>query len=134
MLLKDHLFLQGGSPLAEAGIADLGQRFVDMSQPYDSNWRAAFATEAQALDIPLHQGVYAAVVGPQLETAAEYRYLKIIGADAVGMSTVPEVIVARQLKMKVLACAVLTDVCDPDHLAPIDLPDIFAQAKKGLQS
>jgi len=71
------------------------------------------------------------VVGPQLETAAEYRYLKTIGADAVGMSTVPEVIVARQLEMQVLACAVLTDVCDPDQLAPIDISEIFTQAKRG---
>lgn len=131
MLLRDHLFLQGGSPLAEPGAAALGPRFVDMSEPYDSAWREAFAVLAQQENIPLHQGVYAAVVGPQLETAAEYRYLKKIGADAVGMSTVPEVIVARQLQMQVLACAVLTDVCDPDNLTPIDLPDIFAQAKKG---
>ena len=131
MLLSDHLFLQGGSPLAEAGVAELGPRFVDMSQPYDPSWRQQFTDLAKSLHIPLYQGVYAAVVGPQLETAAEYRYLKTIGADAVGMSTVPEVIVARQLEMKVLACAVLTDVCDPDNLAPIDIPDIFEQAKKG---
>lgn len=131
MLLKDHLFLQGGSPLAEDGIAELGPRFVDMSQPYSLRWRVEFERLAQEHDIPLHQGVYAAVVGPQLETAAEYRYLKTIGADAVGMSTVPEVIVARQLEMEVLACAVLTDVCDPDNLAPIDISDIFKQAKRG---
>lgn len=131
MLLKDHLFLQGGSPLAEDGIAELGPRFVDMSQPYSLRWRVEFERLAQEYNIPLHQGVYAAVVGPQLETAAEYRYLKTIGADAVGMSTVPEVIVARQLEMEVLACAVLTDVCDPDNLAPIDISDIFKQAKRG---
>lgn len=131
MLLKDHLFLQGGSPLAEEGVADLGPRFVDMSQPYSPSWRAEFDRLAQEQNTPLHQGVYAAVVGPQLETAAEYRYLKTIGADAVGMSTVPEVIVARQLDMEVLACAVLTDVCDPDNLVPIDISDIFKQAKRG---
>ena len=131
MLLKDHLFLQGGSPLAEEGVAKLGPRFVDMSQPYSPSWRAEFDRLAQEQNTPLHQGVYAAVVGPQLETAAEYRYLKTIGADAVGMSTVPEVIVARQLEMEVLACAVLTDVCDPDNLAPIDISDIFKQAKRG---
>lgn len=131
MLLKDHIFLQGGSPLAEAGVASLGPRFVDMSQPYDLSWREQFRAIAQAQNQRLHQGVYAAVVGPQLETAAEYRYLKTIGADAVGMSTVPEVIVARQLEMQVLACAVLTDVCDPDQLAPIDISDIFTQAKRG---
>ena len=71
------------------------------------------------------------MVGPQLETAAEYRYLKIIGADAVGMSTVPEVIVARQLGLEVIAFSVLTDVCDPDDLQPIHIPDIMAMAKKG---
>jgi len=131
MLLKDHLFLQGGSPLAEEGVAELGPRFVDMSQPYSPSWRAEFDRLAQEQNTPLHQGVYAAVVGPQLETAAEYRYLKTIGADAVGMSTVPEVIVARQLDMEVLACAVLTDVCDPDNLVPIDISDIFKQAKRG---
>ena len=131
MLLNDHLFLQGGSPLAEAGVADLGPRFVDMSQPYALQWRRQFEQLAKKHHIPLHQGVYAAVVGPQLETAAEYRYLKIIGADAVGMSTVPEVIVARQLDMTVLACAVITDICNPDNLSPIDIPDIFTQAKKG---
>jgi len=78
----------------------------------------------------LHRGVYAAVLGPQLETRAEYRYLKTIGADAVGMSTVPEVIVANQLEFPCIAFSALTDVCDPDALAPIDLEDIFAQAKK----
>ena len=131
MLLKDHIFLQGGSPLAEAGVDALGPRFVDMSQPYDPSWREQFTAIAQAQNQKLHQGVYAAVVGPQLETAAEYRYLKTIGADAVGMSTVPEVIVARQLEMQVLACAVLTDVCNPDQLDPIDISDIFTQAKRG---
>jgi len=131
MLLDDHIFLQGGSPLAEPGVADLGPRFVDMSQPYSPNWRGEFKRLAQAQNTPMHQGVYAAVVGPQLETAAEYRYLKTIGADTVGMSTVPEVIVARQLQLDVLACAVITDVCNPDQLAPINLPDIFTQAKRG---
>lgn len=131
MLLDDHIFLQGGSPLAEPGVVDLGPRFVDMSQPYSPSWREEFKQLAQAQNTPLHQGVYAAVLGPQLETAAEYRYLKTIGADAVGMSTVPEVIVARQLELDVLACAVLTDVCNPDQLAPVDLPDIFSQAKRG---
>jgi purine-nucleoside phosphorylase len=81
----------------------------------------------------LHRGVYAAVVGPQLETAAEYRYLKIIGADAVGMSTVPEVIVAKQLGIEVIAFSVLTDVCDPENLQAINIPDIMAMAKKGEQ-
>lgn len=131
MLIKDHINLQGDSPLAEKGIAELGPRFVDMRLPYDPTLTNQISTVAKKMTIPLHQGVYAAVVGPQLETAAEYRYLKTIGADAVGMSTVPEVIVARQLALRVVAVAVITDSCDPDDLAPIDIPDILAAVSKG---
>ena len=133
MLLTDHLNLQGGSPLALKGMESLGERFVDMSEPYSKKLRNQALAIATKKGIPLQQGVYAAVVGPQLETAAEYRYLKIIGADAVGMSTVPEVIVAKQLGLEVLAFSVLTDVCDPDDLQPIDITDILAMAKKGEQ-
>lgn len=131
MLIKDHINLQGGSPLAYQGIDKLGPRFVDMSTPYDRTLQSRFISQAKNNKITLHQGVYAAVVGPQLETAAEYRYLKIIGTDAVGMSTVPEVIVARQLDLNVAAFSVLTDECNPEDLHPIDIPDIMAQAKKG---
>lgn len=133
MLLTDHLNLQGGSPLALKGMETLGERFVDLSQPYSKTLRAKALEIARANKIQLHQGVYAAVVGPQLETAAEYRYLKIIGADAVGMSTVPEVIVAKQLGIEVIAFSVLTDVCDPGNLQAINIPDIMAMAKKGEQ-
>lgn len=133
MLLTDHLNLQGGSPLALKGMEALGERFVDLSQPYSKTLRAKALEIARANKIQLHQGVYAAVVGPQLETAAEYRYLKIIGADAVGMSTVPEVIVAKQLGIEVIAFSVLTDVCDPENLQAINIPDIMAMAKKGEQ-
>ena len=133
MLLTDHLNLQGGSPLALKGLETLGERFVDLSQPYSKTLRAKALEIARANKIQLHQGVYAAVVGPQLETAAEYRYLKIIGADAVGMSTVPEVIVAKQLGIEVIAFSVLTDVCDPENLQAINIPDIMAMAKKGEQ-
>lgn len=80
--------------------------------------------------LSLHQGVYASVVGPQLETRAEYRFLKIIGADAVGMSTVPEVIVANHLKLPVVAVSVLTDECDPDNLKPVSVTEIIAVASK----
>ena len=97
MLIEDHINLQGGSPLAEKGIDSLGNRFVDMSEPYDNSLKDKAIKIAGEKKITLHKGIYAAVVGPQLETKAEYRYLKIIGADAVGMSTVPEVIVANQL-------------------------------------
>jgi purine-nucleoside phosphorylase len=133
MLLTDHLNLQGGSPLALKGMETVGERFVDLSQPYSKTLRAKALEIARANKIQLHQGVYAAVVGPQLETAAEYRYLKIIGADAVGMSTVPEVIVAKQLGIEVIAFSVLTDVCDPENLQTINIPDIMAMAKKGEQ-
>jgi purine-nucleoside phosphorylase len=133
MLLTDHLNLQGGSPLALKGMETLGERFVDLSQPYSKTLRAKALEIARANKIQLRQGVYAAVVGPQLETAAEYRYLKIIGADAVGMSTVPEVIVAKQLGIEVIAFSVLTDVCDPRNLQAINIPDIMAMAKKGEQ-
>ncbi len=131
MLINDHLNLQGGSPLALKNIETLGERFVDMSVPYDLAHREKVIQIAAMQHLTLHQGVYAAVVGPQLETPAEYRYLKIIGADAVGMSTVPEVIVARQLGIRVLAISVLTDECNPDALAPIDIPEIMKMAKKG---
>ena len=134
MLIEDHINLQGGSPLAEKGTYAIGKRFVDMSEPYCPVMTQTAKTIASEDDITLHSGVYAAVVGPQLETKAEYRYLKIIGADAVGMSTVPEVIVANQLEMDCIAFSVLTDVCDPNNLKPIDIPDIMAMAKKAEQS
>jgi purine-nucleoside phosphorylase len=133
MLLTDHLNLQGGSPLALKGMETLGELFVDLSQPYSKPLRSRALKLAKTHNLKLHQGVYAAVVDPQLETAAEYRYLKIIGADAVGMSTVPEVIVGKQLGLEIIAFSVLTDRCDPEDLHPIDIPDILAMAKKGEQ-
>ena len=134
MLIEDHINLQGGSPLAEKGIDSLGNRFVDMSEPYDNSLKDKAIKIAEEKKITLHKGIYAAVVGPQLETKAEYRYLKIIGADAVGMSTVPEVIVANQLGIDCIAFSVLTDVCDPDNLEPIDINNIMEMAKKAEQS
>ncbi|SER07309.1 purine-nucleoside phosphorylase [Hyunsoonleella jejuensis] len=130
MLIDDHINLQGSSPLAVRGIEQMGERFVDMSAPYDTNINATFKSIAKAKNITLHEGVYASVVGPQLETRAEYRMLKIIGADAVGMSTVPEVIVANHLKLKVAAVSVLTDECDPDNLKPVNIAEIIAMAEK----
>ena len=130
MLIEDHINLQGGSPLAFKGVEKLGERFTDMSAPYDPAMNAQLEATATKHGIPLHKGVYASVVGPQLETRAEYRYLKIIGADAVGMSTVPEIIVANHLGLPVVAVSVLTDECDPDHLEPVDIQDIIAQAHK----
>ena len=134
MLIDDHINLQSGSPLAEKGIEALGERFIDMSNPYCKKMTSTALSIALQQGITVHKGVYAAVTGPQLETKAEYRYLKIIGADAVGMSTVPEVIVANQLNMSCIAFSAITDECDPDHLAPINIEDIMASAKKAEQS
>jgi purine-nucleoside phosphorylase len=101
-----------------------------MSDPYDREMRMQMEKIAARLKIILHKGVYVSVLGPQLETRAEYRMLKVLGADAVGMSTVPEVIVANHLRLPVLAVSVLTDECDPDNLEPIDIQDILEIANK----
>lgn len=130
MLLDDHINLQGSSPLAFKGVEHLGERFVDMSAPYNPEMNLQLERIASKKSIKLHKGVYASVVGPQLETRAEYRYLKIIGADAVGMSTVPEVIVANHLCLPVSAVSVLTDECDPDNLKPVNIKEILAMAAK----
>lgn len=130
MLIDDHINLQGSSPLAFKGVEELGERFTDMSAPYDPELNSKFEAIAASNNIQLHKGVYVSVVGPQLETRAEYKMLKIIGADAVGMSTVPEIIVANHLGLKVAAISVLTDECDPDHLEPVDISDIIAMAAK----
>lgn len=129
MLIDDHINLLGGSPLAYKGVSKLGNIFVDMSCPYDKEMRQHLIKIAKDQNITLHEGVYASVLGPQLETRAEYRYLKTIGADAVGMSTVPEVIIANHLELPVLGISVLTDECDPDHLDPVNVEDILATAK-----
>jgi len=130
MLIEDHINLQGNSPLAFKGVEYLGERFADMSVPYDANINSKFKSIAKNKGIKLHEGVYVSVVGPQLETRAEYRMLKIIGADAVGMSTVPEIIVANHLKLKVAAVSVLTDECDPNNLKPVNITEIIEMAKK----
>lgn len=130
MLIEDHINLQGNSPLAFKNVSDFGERFTDMSEPYNQNLRNQAIQIADKHHICLNKGVYAAVVGPQLETKAEYRMLKIIGADAVGMSTVPEIIVANHLQLPVLAISVLTDECDPDDLKPINITEIIRIAQK----
>lgn len=130
MLIEDHINLQGGSPLAFKNVSQFGDRFTDMSEPYDVTMRKSLEKIAEKENISLQKGVYASVVGPQLETKAEYRMLKIIGADAVGMSTVPEVIVANHLKLPVVAVSVLTDECDPDNLKPVNIAEIIAIAGK----
>lgn len=130
MLIEDHINLQGGSPLAFKNVAEFGDRFVDMSEPYDLDMRNKIEAIAKKEGISLQKGVYVSVVGPQLETKAEYRMLKTLGADAVGMSTVPEVIVANHLRLPIVAVSVLTDECDPDDLQPINIQEIIEIAGK----
>ena len=130
MLIDDHINLLGGSPLAFKGVEEMGERFVDMSAPYDLEMNTKMEEIAAKQNIKLQKGVYVSVMGPHLETRAEYRYLDIIGADAVGMSTVPEVIVANHLNLRVAAVSVLTDECDPDNLKPVNIEDIIALAGK----
>ena len=128
MLIEDHLNLQGGSPLAFKGANAFGPIFADMLVPYSKEINQKIKTIATAENIQLHEGVYASVVGPQLETRAEYRMLQILEVDAVGMSTVPEVIVAKQLNVPCAAISVLTDECDPKNLQPVDIAEIIAIA------
>ncbi len=130
MLINDHINLQGSSPLAFKGVDQMGERFVDLNTPYHPEMCAELLSIAKEEGIKLHQGVYIGVRGPELETKAEYRFLRLIGGDAVGMSTVPEIIVANHLSLPVAAVSVLTDECDPDNLAPVDISDIIASAKK----
>jgi purine-nucleoside phosphorylase len=127
-LLDDHINLLGGNPLIGPNLDELGPRFPDMSEPYDLALQAAAEAAALELRIPLRRGVYAAVTGPALETRAEYRMLRTMGADMVGMSTVPEVIAARHAGMRVLGVSVLTDRCLPDALEPVTLEEIIAVA------
>ncbi len=129
MLIDDHINLLPDNPLRGHDAAAFGQIFTDMSQPYDSVMNEKLANIALEKGLKLNKGVYVSVMGPSLETRAEYRYLRQIGADVVGMSTVPEVIAANQLGLPVSAVSVLTDECDPDNLEPINIEDIIATAK-----
>src|SRR5678815_2478717 len=128
MLIADHINMLGDSPLVGPNDDRLGPRFPDMSAPYDGQLRALARAVATEQRITLREGVYVAVPGPNLETRAEYRFLRGIGADVVGMSTVPEVIVAVHAKMRVLGISVITDLCLPDALEPVSLPDIIKTA------
>lgn len=128
MLLDDHINLLPANPLSGPNIDELGPRFPDMSQPYDSFLNDQLMQIASLHGIILHKGVYAAVPGPNLETRAEYRYLRIIGADVVGMSTVPEVIIANHMSLPCAAISVLTDECDPENLEVARLEDILKTA------
>jgi purine-nucleoside phosphorylase len=129
MLLDDHINLQIDNPLGGKNYDELGPRFPDMSQPYSKALNDKLIAIATANNIKLNVGVYVGVTGPNLETRAEYRFLQRIGADAVGMSTVPEVIVANHTQLPCCAVSVLTDDCDPDNLKPAKLSDIIAVAQ-----
>lgn len=130
MVIEDHINLQPQNPLIGRNDSDLGPRFPDMSQPYRIDLIEKALNIASANNIICHKGVYVAVTGPNLETRAEYRYLRIIGGDAVGMSTVPEVIVARHMDLPVFAISVLTDDGFPEVLTPVSLEEIIAVAQE----
>lgn len=128
MLIDDHINLLPANPLTGKNHEQLGPRFPDMSCPYSPALNNLISKQAHANNILIHKGVYAAVPGPNLETRAEYLYLRLIGADVVGMSTVPEVIACNHMGLPCAAISVLTDECDPDNLVPADIADILHTA------
>lgn len=130
MLITDHINLLPDNPLRGKEAGAFGSIFTDMSQPYDPQMNRLMQAAATRENIPLNEGIYVAVAGPNLETKAEYRFLRSIGADTVGMSTVPEVIAANQMGLPVSAVSVLTDDCDPDNLQPVNIQDIIETAGK----
>lgn len=130
MVIEDHINLQTANPLIGQNNPQFGPRFPDMSEPYNNHFINIALTIAKEENIKVHKGVYVAVNGPNLETRAEYRFLKIIGADVVGMSTVPEVIVARHMGMKVFAISLVTDECNPICLQPVTIEEVIEVAHK----
>jgi len=128
MLLSDHINLQGVNPLVGPNVDAWGPRFPDMSEPYDVELRCHAIHVAKTNSIRLHEGVYVSVLGPNLETKAEYRFLRRIGADVVGMSTTPEVTVARHMDLRVMAIGVITDECFPDTLQPVTMEEVIEAA------
>jgi purine-nucleoside phosphorylase len=128
MVIDDHINLLGDNPLIGINDDRLGDRFPDMSQPYTQELIDRALNVARRENIIAHRGVFVAVAGPNLETRAEYRFLRLIGADAVGMSTVPEVIVAVHSKMRVIGFSIVTDMCLPDALKPANVEEIIAIA------
>ncbi len=131
VVIEDHINLLPDNPLRGVNDDSLGPRWPDLSAPYTSSLIALARSSALSLGIHLHKGIFVAVPGPNLETRAEYRMLKALGADVVGMSTVPEVLVAVHSSMKVLGFSVVTDMCLPDHLEPAEVPKILANAAAG---
>jgi purine-nucleoside phosphorylase len=130
MMITDHINLLGDNPLIGKNEDSFGPRFPDMSEPYSKNLMKLADETALNLKIKLQRGIFVAVPGPNLETKAEYRFLRFIGADAVGMSTVPENIVANHMGMKVLGFSIITDECFPDSLKPANVKEIIAVANK----
>jgi len=130
ILLDDHINMQPEDPLRGLNFPAYGPRFPDMSCPYDTVLGEKLQQVATAMGHPLKKGIYVSVMGPNLETRAEYRFLRMIGADLVGMSTVPEVIVANQLQLPCAAVSVVTDECDPDNLHLVSIEEIIAVAGK----
>ncbi|MEX0945497.1 MAG: purine-nucleoside phosphorylase [Balneolaceae bacterium] len=128
MLICDHINLLGDNPLIGINDEELGPRFPDMSDPYTERLREIAQNVALSNAIAMHQGVYVALCGPMLETKAEYRYLRMLGADVVGMSTIPEVISAVHMGMDVLGISAITDECFPDSLEPVVIEDILDAA------
>jgi purine-nucleoside phosphorylase len=128
MLIDDHINLLGANPLIGINDDRLGPRFPDMCEPYDQQLIERALEVARRENFVAHKGVFVAVPGPNLETRAEYRFLRMIGADVVGMSTVPEVIVAVHAGLKVVGFSIITDMCLPDALEPADVPKIIATA------
>ncbi|MFM7594425.1 MAG: purine-nucleoside phosphorylase [Isosphaeraceae bacterium] len=128
MIIDDHINLLGVNPLIGPNDDRLGPRFPDLSEPYTHSLQKLAAECAMAQGIAIQRGVYAAMTGPNLETRAEYRFLRTIGADVIGMSTIPEVLVAVHQGMKVLGFSIVTDMCFPDSLEPVSIEEIIAVA------
>lgn len=130
MIINDHIDLFPENPLRGKNLEEFGGRFPDMSEPYDLSLVQKGLEIAAAIGLKVHQGVYAAVQGPNLETKAEYKYLRTIGGDAIGMSTIPEVIVARHMELPVFAMSAITDLCSPGKVRKISLVEVLAGAAK----
>jgi purine-nucleoside phosphorylase len=130
VIIEDHINLLPDNPLRGMNDPEMGNRFADMICPYDKNLRQSLKKSFGKHGVPVKEGVYVAVAGPSLETRAEYRWLRSMGADMVGMSTVPEVIVAAQMGLPCAAVSVITDECDPENLHPINISEIIEIATR----